>query len=138
VGEGVSAHCMYIPLVGVVVVVGLYLYLRWLTALRWEMRLAAKASRAAARRGCRAFMPDDMLALLYAIAVSLLGGEILYPYRPSFAFMGMFLFLCAVVNHPALVFGVRGKPADRWLPAVPEHPTTRSHSGVESIQAQHR
>lgn len=109
----VSAHNVYLNLVVEVGIVGLLLYLKWLLSV-W--RESSALIRAANRKGEeRMFQPGELRALLVALMVSLLGGEILSTRRPSFAFLGMFLFLCAVMNHRALIFGAEQSPRLRLL-----------------------
>lgn len=105
VAVDISAHNIYITLIVEVGVVGWLLYVGWLRALWRESTRLTKIARKAKRKNKKVFLPAEMRSLLIAILVSLLGGELLYPYRPAFAFMGMFLFLSAVMNNPALVFG---------------------------------
>jgi O-antigen ligase len=101
----ISAHNIYITLVAEVGLVGLFLYLMWLRGIwRESSRLMAVANKVKRRRK-NIFLPVDMRALLIAMLVALFAGELLYPYRPAFAFMGMFLFLCAIMNSPLLVLG---------------------------------
>jgi O-antigen ligase len=104
---GVSAHNLYITLIGEVGLVGLFFYLRWLYSIwRESSRLIKGANRLKSRRPRdKVFFPFEMQTLLLAFMVSLLAGEILYPYRPAFACLGMFLFVCAVLNHGSLVLG---------------------------------
>ena len=103
--EGSSAHNQYITLIIEVGVVGLYLYLMWLKGIwRGASRLIDRATKIK-RPGREVFLPVEIKTLLVALMISLVGGEILYPYRPTFTFMGMFLFLCAVMGHRALVCG---------------------------------
>jgi O-antigen ligase len=98
-----SAHNVYLTLIVEVGVVGLILYLLWLKSIWNESSSQPSKSRGwRGGGGDEGFSSVDLKALLIALAVSLWGGEILYPYRPAFAFMGMFLFLCAVMNHQAL------------------------------------
>jgi O-antigen ligase len=110
-GAGVSAHNMYITIVGELGLLGLFLYLRWLLALWQETSTRAALAVKRARYGAKVFQSFELRSLLVAMMVSLLGGEILYPYRPCFSFLGMFLFVCAVMNHPALVYGKQASPA---------------------------
>jgi O-antigen ligase len=105
VGVGVSAHNLYITLVGEVGIVGLFLYLSWLRGIWRESSQLINSATKAKKRGALVFLPVEMQTLLVAFMVSLLAGEILYPYRPAFTSMGMFLFVCAVLNHRSLVFG---------------------------------
>jgi hypothetical protein len=100
-----SAHNMYITLIVELGILGLYLYLRCLAAM-WQ-QTASLRIREETHSGPkpRTFFPVGSAPLLASMCVSLLGGEILYVYRPTFAFLGMFLFLFAILNHPALVFG---------------------------------
>jgi O-antigen ligase len=103
VGDGSSAHNMYITLVTEVGIVGLFFYLMWLRCIWAESSALLKLGRKGKRK--LAFYPFEIKPLLIAMAVSLFAGEMLYPYRPCFAFMGMFLFLCAIMNHRAMVYG---------------------------------
>jgi O-antigen ligase len=105
VAEGVSAHNLYITLIGEVGLIGLLLYLGWLRGIWRESSSLTRTARKLKKRGAKVFLPVDMQALLIAFMVSLLAGEILYPYRPAFTFLGMFLFVCAVLNHRSLVLG---------------------------------
>jgi hypothetical protein len=91
-------------------VIGLFLYLCWLRGIWRESSLLITSATKLKKRGAKVFLPVEMQTLLVAFMVSLLAGEILYPYRPSFTCMGMFLFLCAVLNHPALVWGDAARP----------------------------
>jgi O-antigen ligase len=104
VGVGVSAHNLYITLIGEVGLIGLFLYLSWLRGLWREssMRIAKVRKWNKSRRS---FVSTEMQSVVVAFMVSLLAGEILYPYRPAFTIMGMFLFVSAVLNHRALVYG---------------------------------
>jgi|GEM_PF-3305512 len=105
---GNSPHNMYLTLIAELGVVGLYLYLKWLSAIwRQTSRLMTFGERLSGSRE-KMVLPTEMQPLLTAIMVSLLAGEILYIYRPSFAFTGMFLFLCAMMNNPVLVFSEKG------------------------------
>jgi O-antigen ligase len=108
---GVSAHNIYLTLIAELGIVGLVFYLGWLKSIWRES--ADLISAGSKHKGSRfIFLPVEVKALLVAMLVSLFGGEILYPYRPSFAFMGMFLFLCAMLNHRALVLGDRNVAQD--------------------------
>ena len=121
-----SAHNIYITLIAEVGIVGLLLYLAWLKGIwRESANLISAGSKLAASQS--AFVPVDLQALVIAMLVSLIGGEILYPYRPSFAFMGMFLFLCAVMNHRALVLGDRNQT--QLKPAIRTHPIVSTRKG---------
>lgn len=101
--EGDSPHNMYLTLVTELGLFGLFLYLRWLWALWAETGNRVALATAGKRPSDKVFLPVDMRALLGAMAFGLLGGELLYIYRPTFALMGMFLFLCAILNHPAML-----------------------------------
>jgi hypothetical protein len=135
-----SAHNVYITLIVELGIVGLGLYLMWLVSL-WRqsgrlMSLASSNSQAMPKR----FYPVGMGPLLLALCLSLTGGEILYVYRPCFAFLGMFLFVWAVSTHPALVFGsvnaqVRS-PARRTAPTrSPSRRPLPSRSGYRPAWA---
>jgi O-antigen ligase len=103
----ISAHNIYITLIVETGLVGLFLYLMWLKSIARESQKLMALSRKRKKPDKAVFMGVEMRALLVALMVSLFAGEILYPYRPAFAFLGMFLFLAAVMNHPLLVFGNR-------------------------------
>lgn len=105
VGVDISAHNIYLTLAVEVGIIGLLLYLGWLQALWREAGRLTSIAQRLRRKRMKVFIPAEMRSLLIAMLVSLLGGELLYPYRPAFAFMGMFLMLSAILNHPALVLG---------------------------------
>ena len=110
---GGSAHNIYITLIAELGVVGLYLYVKWLLAL-WQQNsrlISSKAGMSATER--QLFKPTGMSPLLLALSVSLFGGEILYVFRPCFAFLGSFLFLCAILHHRALVYGSKPRLSRR-------------------------
>ena len=92
-------------------IVGLLLYFRWFAAVWWQAA-ALKAAAAADEGDPPRFLPSEVGALVVAMAVSMLAGEIVYPYRAAFAFMGSFLFLCAIMTHPALVFGAEAEETE--------------------------
>ncbi|HYG35082.1 MAG TPA: O-antigen ligase family protein [Clostridia bacterium] len=98
-----SAHNIFLTLIGELGVIGLFLYLMWFREL-WR-RGNDLLIKQRLRTGVRThfFCPTGVKPLLACLSFSLLGGEILYVYRPSFAFLGMFLFICAVMTHPTLV-----------------------------------
>jgi O-antigen ligase len=100
---GVSAHNLYITLIGEVGLIGLFLYLKWLRGLWRESSIRIARVRKLGKSRIT-FVPTEMQSVLVAFTVSLLAGEILYPYRPAFTIMGMFLFVSAVLNHRALVY----------------------------------
>jgi O-antigen ligase len=106
VSDGPSAHNIYITLVTECGIIGLYLYMMWLIWIWRETSRATTWAKKAKRQARPAFVPSDVKPLLVAMVVSLFAGEIVYPYRPCFSFMGVFLFLVAVLNHRALVSGV--------------------------------
>jgi O-antigen ligase len=110
VEAGISAHNMYITLVGEVGIVGLFFYLKWLLSVRRRSLRLTGLGVKLGERGRKVFLPVEMNNLLIAMMVSLLAGEVLFPYRPAFSFMGMFLFLCSVMNNSALVWGERTQP----------------------------
>lgn len=112
-GADVSAHDVYLNLIAETGVVGLILYLKWLLGIWRESSVLIKTANR--RNSDRVFRPGELRALLVAIAVSLLAGEILSTRRPSFAFMGMFLFLCSVMNHRTLIFGAEQSSLLRLL-----------------------
>lgn len=101
--QGDSPHNMYLTLVTELGLLGLYLYLRWLHAIWVESRARLALGARAAQVSKRVFLPVDMKALLAAMAFGLVSGELLYIYRPTFSLLGIFLFLCAVLNHPAMM-----------------------------------
>lgn len=105
VAVDISAHNIYITLIVEVGLIGMFLYLGWLKSIWRESTRLIAVARRFKRRDKMVFLPVEMRALLIAMIVSLIAGEVLYPYRPAFAFMGMFLFLVAVMNNPLLVFG---------------------------------
>jgi O-antigen ligase len=135
---GASAHNMYITLLGELGIVGLYFYMRWFRSLWQKSTDRIAASEAFARRGWRVFVPAEMHPLLMSMAVSLIAGEILYAYRPSFAFFGMFLFLCAILTHPALSVPSSGMPPQLSRTLSPPFssggPSSRVPSTSRSLQ----
>jgi O-antigen ligase len=109
----VSAHNVYLNLIAETGIVGLILYLKWLLGIWRESSTLIKTANR--RQSDRVFRPGELRALLVAMMVSLLAGEILSTRRPSFAFLGMFLFLCAVMNHRTLIFGAEQSSLRRLL-----------------------
>lgn len=108
-----SAHNMYITVLIELGVVGFYCYFMWFASL-WRQSSGLNGSYGTGARAGRFFHPQGMRPLLIGLMVSLLGGEILYVYRPCFAFLGMFLFVWAITNHPVLVSGIsKHVPAQR-------------------------
>jgi len=105
VARGMSGHNIYLTLIAEVGVIGLGLYLAWLLSIIRESTILARRASDAAREGARTFVPVELNSLVLAVMVGLFAGEILYPYRPSFTFLGVFLFLCAIMHHPALIYG---------------------------------
>lgn len=99
----VSAHNTYLNLIAEVGIVGLALYLMWLYAI-WRESEGMK-SMVNKRPKEQSFQPGELKALTIALMVSIFAGEILSTRRPAFAFLGMFLFLVAVMNHRALILG---------------------------------
>jgi len=112
VANDVSGHNIYLTLIAEVGIIGLFLYLRWVAAV-WQTSssLGATAAKLPEDHTPR-FLPTEVRALVIAIMVSLLAGEIVYPYRAAFAFMGSFLQLCALLTSPALVFGAAPETRD--------------------------
>ena len=132
---GVSAHNLYITSIAELGVVGLFLYLMWLKSILTETGRRIRQATLASQKHRHIFVPSEMRALVLAMMVSLTAGEILYPYRPTFSFLGMFLMIAALLNHKVL----RGpgevpeevpaqEPAtpalaSRWARRVPGPPT---------------
>lgn len=111
--KAISAHNMYITLVGELGLVGLFLYLMWFGSLFRNNPIPANTSPR------KMFIAAGYQPLLIAFAVSLFAGEILYVYRTAFAALGMFLFISAVLNHPALAYArLRRRPAFRPATSV--------------------
>jgi len=129
--QGDSPHNMYLTLVTELGLLGLYLYLGWLHALWVESRSRIAFGAQAVRLSKKVFLPVDMKALLGAVAFGLVAGELLYIYRPTFSLLGMFLFVCAVLNHPAMM-----SPAlDRLRRAAMRRATARGEAGRAPIPA---
>jgi len=105
VARGMSGHNLYLTLTAEVGILGLGLYLAWLVSIIRESAVLTSRAAEAARLGARTFVPVELSSLVMAVMVGLFAGEILYPYRPSFTFLGVFLFLCAIMHHPALIYG---------------------------------
>ncbi|MGC8667525.1 MAG: O-antigen ligase family protein [Chthonomonadales bacterium] len=99
---GVSAHNAYITVTAELGVVGLFLYIMWLKAIVGETGRRIRQATLAGQKHRRVFVPSEMRALVLAMLVSLTAGEILYPYRPTFSFLGMFLMISALLNHKVL------------------------------------
>jgi O-antigen ligase len=101
--SALSAHNMYLTLLVELGIIGFFLYSAWLySTWRETERVPALRGR---RRPVITFTPSVLRPLIISLAISMTAGEILYVYRPTFAFLGMFLFLCAILNHPALKYG---------------------------------
>src|SRR5262249_46645981 len=100
---GNSPHNMYLSLTLELGLVGLLLYLAWLAAVWRESARLIKIGRLV-RDKSRALGAAGIVVqpLVVAMMVGSASGELIYIYRPSFAFMGMFLFLMAILNHPLL------------------------------------
>lgn len=97
-----SGHNMILTLLVELGLVGLYLYGMW---MRSHWRDSGRRERAPSNGSpdlVVSFSPMVVRPLLLSMFTSLMAGEILYVYRPCFAFLGMFLFLVAVLQHPAL------------------------------------
>jgi O-antigen ligase len=109
-----SAHNIYLTLICEVGVVGLFLYLLWFKRI-WQETTALNATCAKLKGRAKVFLPFEIKPLLIAMLVSLSAGEILYPVRPAFAFMGMFLFVCAILNHKAFVTGIEASELNKQL-----------------------
>ena len=118
VGFGVSAHNMYITLIGELGVVGLYFYLQWLNAIRIQSAALVRMGTLKKNNSRKMFLPVGIESLIFALMFSLMGGEILYSYRPSFAFLGMFLLLASILNNPVLIFEKVPKYASIKKPSV--------------------
>jgi O-antigen ligase len=101
--QGDSPHNMYLTLVTELGLLGLYLYLQWLRALWFESRDRVLLAARATRLSKKVYLPVDMKALLGAMIFGLVAGELLYVYRPTFSLFGIFLFVCAILNHPAMI-----------------------------------
>jgi O-antigen ligase len=126
VSRGASAHNMYMTLLGELGIVGLSLYVGWLISIiRESARLSRRAIEARAA-GLKTFVPAETSSLVMAVMIGLLAGEILYAYRPSFTFMGSFLFLCAIMHHPALIYGT-AKAGAAHDPREPERNRSSWH-----------
>lgn len=138
---GVSAHNLYITATAELGVVGLFLYMMWFKAILNETSRRIRQATAASQKYRRIFIPSEMRALVLAMMVSLTAGEILYPYRPTFSYLGMFLMISALLNHKVLrgpgevpEEGQEAAPAAsrapfRWAPkaaAPPREPFRRS------------
>jgi len=120
VSRGASAHNMYMTLLGELGIVGLVLYVGWLFSIVRESARLTRRAAEARLAGLKTFAPVETGSLVLALMVGLMAGEILYAYRPSFTFMGSFLFLCAIMHHPALIYGTAAVGAAHD-PREPEH-----------------
>ena len=112
-----SAHNMYITLLVELGVVGFFFYTNWLRQLWLEGRRLIQEGQSRGASSAKLFCPAGMIPLLVALCVSLSAGEILYVYRPCFAFLGMFLFVWGTATNHALVFGNSANRRFRSLPA---------------------
>jgi O-antigen ligase len=135
--QGDSPHNMYLTLVTELGLLGLYLYLRWLHAVWVESRNRVLLGTKATRLSKKVFLPVDMKPLLGAMAFGLVSGELLYIYRPTFSLFGMFLFVCAILNHPAMMSPaldrLRRAVMGRALAAQGEAGTARVPGGARPL-----
>lgn len=106
--RGPSAVNTYITLLAEVGVVGLFMYLMWIASLWKDSTRLVDTAYKLESASRTVVVPLASRPLVAAMIVSLVGGEILYIFRPTYSFLGMFLFLIAIMNHPALVFGADG------------------------------
>jgi O-antigen ligase len=96
-GVAVAAHNAYINIFAEHGIIGMTIYLTFLYQL---VRLAFSSARNANSKESRNFS-SEFVGLLFGILAVNFFGEIIYPGRALFTFLGTFFVVCGLFLHPA-------------------------------------